>query len=242
MKPQEPQLSQLLHLASQSPRRRMMMGWLGIPIATTQADIDETPLPGEIPAHLATRLAREKAQAVVALQPNTMVLTADTVVDFDGEALGKPATTAEARETLRRLREGLHRVHTGVALTRAGGRSGRPHGAESCRSDDAGPSGHTHVRCVTTEVTMRPYTDAEIEAYIATGDPMDKAGAYAIQHPEFHPVEQLHVCYANVVGLPLCAVVRLLHRAGWTFSIDVPALCYLHFGYRCPGPDAGVEV
>ena len=211
-----------LYLASQSPRRRMMMGWLGIPIATTQAELDETPLPGELPAHLATRLARMKAQAAIAGRPNTLVLTADTVVDFERESLGKPADAAEAREMLLRLREGGHQVHTGVALAR--------------------PDGETHVRRVTTDVAMRPYTDAEIEAYIATGDPLDKAGAYAIQHQGFHPVEKVQVCYANVVGLPLCAVVTLLQQAGWTLSIDVPVLCYLHFGYRCPGPDAGVEV
>ena len=204
-----------------------MMGWLGTPIATTQADIDETPLPGEVPAHLATRLARLKAQAAITARPDTLILTADTVVDFDCESLGKPADAAEAREMLLRLREGRHRVHTGVALA-CSGRLG---------SDE-----ETLVRRVTTAVAMRPYTDAEIEAYIATGDPMDKAGAYAIQHQEFHPVAQLEVCYANVVGLPLCAVVILLQQAGWTLSVDVPALCYLHFGYRCPGPDAGVEV
>jgi septum formation protein len=200
----------------------MMMGWLGIPIATTQADIDETPLPGEAPAHLATRLARMKAQATINARPDTLVLTADTVVDFDAESLGKPVDAAEAREMLLRLREGRHQVHTGVALV--------------------GPGGETRVRRVTTDVAMRPYTDAEIEAYIATGDPTDKAGAYAIQHQGFHPVAQLKVCYANVVGLPLCAVVILLQQVGWILSIDIPALCYLHFGYRCPGPDAGVEV
>ncbi|MCJ7739193.1 MAG: Maf family protein, partial [Anaerolineae bacterium] len=119
----------LLHLASQSPRRRMMMGWLGIPIATTQAEIDETPLPGELPAHLATRLARMKAQAAIAGRPDTLVLTADTVVDLDCESLGKPADAAEARETLRRLREDRHQVHTGVALTCSGrlGPGGRTH-------------------------------------------------------------------------------------------------------------------
>jgi len=199
-----------------------MMEWLGIPIATNQVELDETPLPGEVPAHLATRLARMKAQAAITARPDTLVLTADTVVDFDCESLGKPADAAEAREMLLRLREGGHQVHTGVAL--------------------ACPGGRTHVRRVTTDVAMRPYTDSEIEAYIATGDPLDKAGAYAIQHQEFHPVDRVQVCYANVVGLPLCAVARLLHDAGWTFSVNVPALCYLHFGYRCPGPDAGVEV
>lgn len=199
------------------------MGWLGIPIATTQADVDETPLPGELPEHLATRLARMKAQAAITGRPDAPVLAADTVVDFDSESLGKPADAAEAREMLLRLREGGHQVHTGVAL------AGRP-------------AGQTHVRRVTTDVAMRPYTDAEVEAYIATGDPMDKAGAYAIQHPAFGPVDRLQVCYANVVGLPLCAVVALLQQAGSILRVNVPTLCYLHFGYRCPGPDAGVEV
>ncbi len=89
---------------------------------------------------------------------------------------------------------------------------------------------------------MRPYTDAEIAAYIATGDPMDKAGAYAIQHPGFHPVERLEVCYANVVGLPLGAVVRLLRDTGWTLDVDIPALCAQHFGYRGCAGDEGTEV
>ena len=86
---------------------------------------------------------------------------------------------------------------------------------------------------------MRAYTDAEIERYVAGGDPMDKAGAYAIQHHEFHPVASLARCYANVVGLPLCALVALLSDLGMAVDLDMPALCLQRFGYRCPGPDPG---
>jgi septum formation protein len=86
---------------------------------------------------------------------------------------------------------------------------------------------------------MRAYSDAEIDAYVATGDPMDKAGAYAIQHPGFHPVRRVERCYANVVGLPLGAVVRLLRDAGWDLSPDIPNLCDRHFGVRCEDPDEG---
>ena len=254
-----------LALASQSPRRRRMMQWLGIPVAITKVDIDETPLPGEPPRDLATRLARAKAQAAahpslsitppdhatdagdraaarLRLHPDSrrgtrhdaraprrqdaaFVLTADTVVDFDGVSLGKPADAAEARATLRKLRERPHQVHTGVALARIDGDTVTP-----------------FVRRVTTDVTMRPYTDAEIAAYIATGDPMDKAGAYAVQHDGFDPVARLHVCYANVVGLPLCAVVALLNQAGRHLDVDIPALCAHHFNYDCPCPDPGTQL
>ena len=223
-----------LYLASQSPRRRRMMQWLGIPVIVTHVDIDETPRPGEPPIALAARLAREKAQAAAKLlaaeQPRpaerrpTTVLTADTVVDLDGVSLGKPADAAEAREMLARLRDRTHQVHTGVALAWLDGESA------------------VRVRRVTTDVTMRAYTDAEIEAYIATGDPMDKAGAYAIQHDGFDPVARFETCYANVVGLPLGAVVALLEEAGWHLDLDLPALCAQHFGYACDPPDRGVVI
>jgi predicted house-cleaning NTP pyrophosphatase (Maf/HAM1 superfamily) len=150
------------------------------------------------------------------------MLTADTVVDLGGESLGKPGDAAEAQHMLERLRESEHLVHSGVALAR--------------------PGSPPLVRRVTTKIRMRPYTDAEIAAYVATGDPMDKAGAYAIQHPTFAPVEDVNVCYANVVGLPLCAVVRLLNTAGWRIDVDVPHLCYRHFAYTCTSPDEGTSI
>ena len=205
-----------------------MMQWLGIPLTVMHVEVDETPRPGEAPAALAVRLAAEKARAATV---DGWVLTADTVVDLDGEMLDKPAGAGEARRTLARLRGRRHLVHTAVALAPPGG--GPPGG------------GPPFVRRVTTEVRMRDYSDAEIEAYVAGGDPLDKAGAYAIQHPGFHPVDLVRVCYANVVGLPLCAVVALLesahgHIADLAFPIrNVPALCLRHFGYACPGPDCG---
>jgi MAF protein len=207
-----------------------MLNWLGITFRITQTETDETPRPGENPAALAARLARRKAAAAQAAQPGALILTADTVVDLDGRSLGKPADAAEAQQMLAQLREAEHRVHSGVALT----------GPEI--GPKIGPGAAPRVRRVTTEVRMRPYTDREIAAYVATGDPMDKAGAYAIQHRAFAPVERVNVCYANVVGLPLCAVARLLRTAGWPVAVDIPQLCYLHFGYACPNPDEGVRV
>ena len=263
-----------------------MVQWFGIPLTVTTVEVDEAPLPGEAPAGLAVRLARAKARigrrtarvegappaSGQSLAASRYLLAADTVVDLDGVTLGKPVDAAEAREILAQLRGRSHRVHTAVAIA---GVWSATHAGESpavqCRGDagrmpavqggaEAGES--PVVRCVTSDVQMRPYTDAEIEAYIATGDPADKAGAYAIQHPGFHPVAEVHVCYANVVGLPLCAVVRLLRDAsermsvkarerkgeevrgaegesGWEIDIDVPALCRKHFGYDCPLKDEG---
>ena len=197
----------------------------------------------------------------------TWVLTADTVVELDGRMLDKPAGAAEARATLEALRGRRHLVHTAVALARAeaeagpGPRASRPHAPVLGRTSGCGRTpvrGRTpvlgRVRRVTTEVQMRAYTDAEIDAYIATGDPLDKAGAYAIQHPTFAPVAHLHVCYANVVGLPLCAVLTLIEsvirtpsearnpnafRGAQSAIPNVPSLCLRHFNYDCPAPDIG---
>jgi len=213
-----------LLLASQSPRRQHMLRWLGIAFDYVSAEVDERQLPGEPPQQMAARLARLKAQTVRPVHPAAWILAADTVVDLAGRALGKPANADEAGDMLRQLRNGPHQVHTGIAL--------------------AVPGQGIAARIVTTHVTMRSYTDAEIEAYIATGDPLDKAGAYAIQHAGFHPVARLDVCYTNVVGLPLYGVLRLLKDAGYSpvLEVDVPALCRLHFGYSCPNPDEGVPL
>ncbi|MEA3308867.1 MAG: Maf family protein [Chloroflexota bacterium] len=213
--------SQQLYLASQSPRRRMMLAWLGIPFQATSAHLDETPYPDEKPAALVVRLARQKARAVDGAGTEVLVLAADTVVELNERALGKPPNAEAARAMLRRLRAAPHRVHTGVALY-------------------APATGRTITRRVTTTVQMRAYSDAEIEAYLASGDPFDKAGSYAIQHAGFHPVQELACCYANVVGLPLCAVAALLESSGLEISPQLPALCYQHFGYLCPAPDRGI--
>jgi len=210
-----------LWLASQSPRRREMITWLDLPVQTTSANVDESPLADEYPREQAIRLARLKAQVATTAQA-AWVLAADTIVDLDQTALGKPRSSDEATAMLRQLRDRAHAVHTGVALYT--------------------PESGVTVRRVTSLVQMRPYTEDEIAAYVAGGDPLDKAGAYAIQHPSFAPVAVVDRCYANVVGLPLCAVAALLEEQGITLVISVPALCQHYFNYRCPTPHKGTRL
>ncbi|HQE93096.1 MAG TPA: Maf family protein [Anaerolineae bacterium] len=212
-----------LLLVSQSPRRREMITWLNLPVNSLSADINECPHQAESPLDMTVRLARLKAHHVTAAPAHTWILAADTVVDLGNVPLGKPSDPAEARAMLRRLRARSHAVHTTVTLY----------------------DPHTHqdiTRYVTTGVEMRAYTDAEIEAYIASHDPLDKAGAYAIQNSNFHPVTHLNRCYANVVGLPLCAVSALLEAWGFFPSAPIPALCRAHFDYSCPAVDTGVRL
>lgn len=210
-------------LASQSPRRREMLAWLGLPAGLTHADVDETPHNGELPSATATRLAVAKVHAAKTTDNDAWILGADTVVDLNGISLGKPVDPAEARAMLRQLREHSHAVHTGVALYHPGTR-------------------RVCMRRVTSMVQMRAYTDAEIEAYVHSRDPMDKAGAYAIQNKAFHPVAHMDRCYANVVGFPLCAVKALLEAEGLTLATNIPELCLAHFDYACPRPDVGVSL
>jgi septum formation protein len=179
--------SATLVLASASPRRRELIGALGLPFVLESADVDETLIEGEAPEAAALRLARAKSEAVAAQHPNAVVLGADTIVVLDGRILGKPVDAEEARAMLGALRDREHIVVTGVAL--ANSRSGRV-------VSDA----------VQTRVLMRNYTDDEIEHSIAAGTPFDKAGAYAIQDEELAPVASIAGCYCNVVGLPLWTV------------------------------------
>lgn len=217
-----PQTIRQLYLASQSPRRRQMMQWLDVSCELTAVELDETPHPGESPSNLAARLARAKALAAARALGSGWVLAADTVVDLDGVSLGKPADEAEAWDMLCALRGREHQVHTAVAL--------------------AAPDGTLAVRRVTTRVHMRAYTEAEMRAYIATADPLDKAGAYAIQHRGFHPVDRIEVCYANVVGLPFGVVAKLLRDAGWDVNSDIQSICEAHFGCHCEQHDEGEPV
>ncbi|MEE9615977.1 MAG: Maf family protein [Anaerolineae bacterium] len=202
-----------LLLASQSPRRRQLLALLGLPFEVAVANVAEVPRTDESPAELVVRLGQAKAHAVVT-HSDTVVIACDTVVALDGEILGKPRDATEATSMLHRLRGHSHTVYSGVALLEpATGRA---------LTDVAG-----------TQVTMRAYTDAEIAAYVASGDPLDKAGAYAVQHPGFHPVAALQGCYANVVGLPLCHLTRCLHAWGVEPPCDVSAACQSHTGHRC---------
>jgi predicted house-cleaning NTP pyrophosphatase (Maf/HAM1 superfamily) len=140
-------------------------------------------------------------------------LAADTTVVDGAEILGKPLDHGQARQMLERLRGRVHQVYTALAIWQAG---------------------QLLVDCCATEVPMRAYSDAEIDAYVASGDPMDKAGAYAIQHAGFHPVAELRGCYANVVGLPLCHLVRNLGAIDLQPEVDIAGQCQAALDYRCP--------
>ena len=181
-------------LASSSPRRREIINALDLDVELASPDDQEGPRrDGETAREMVLRLSLDKAQQVARPGGSAVVLAADTAVVHDGAVLGKPADAAEAARMLRALRGRPHTVITGV--TALDSRSGRRDSAVS-----------------STEVTMRPYSDAEISAYVATGEPMDKAGAYGVQDQRFRPAEEVRGCYLNVVGLPLCDVVDLLVR------------------------------
>jgi septum formation protein len=185
-----------LVLASASPRRRQLLGLLELPFAVMAVDVDETARADESGSQLAGRLARTKALAGSAARAGSLVVGADTVVVLGERHLGKPADADDARTMLRSLRGRPHQVITGLALAL----DGRLVWQSACA----------------TRVEMRPYGDAELARYVATGRPLDKAGAYAIQDPTFRPVAQIVGCYPNVVGLPLCEALRGLRVAGLT--------------------------
>lgn len=181
-------------LASGSPRRRELLAQLGLQLTIAVPDVDESPLAGEAPIPYVHRLAVAKAHAVTA-GPRMTVIAADTTVDLDGEILAKPVDADDARGMLRRLSGVTHQVHTGVAL-RLGER--------------------TVAETVTTTVTFAPLSDAAIDWYVGTGEPLDKAGAYAVQGAGGAFVERVDGSVSNVVGLPLHAVVRLAAALGVT--------------------------
>jgi MAF protein len=205
-----------LLLASTSPRRRALMGRLGWPCRFTSADLDESPLPGEPPAEYVRRLAHSKALAAAAQAlPAEIVLAADTTVADGSQILGKPRHAAEARDMLLQLRGRTHQVLTAIAML-------DPHRAV------------LEMDLCISSVPMRNYSDEEITAYIASGDPLDKAGAYAIQNGVFRPVAAFSGCYACVVGLPLCHLVRTLTRLGYPPPDGVPSACQDYLAYTCP--------
>lgn len=186
----------LLYLASNSPRRRQILAQAGRNFLVCPAEVDETPRPGETPGSYVRRLAAEKARAAALTAPaHGCIIAADTCVADGSLILGKPASPADARVILQHLRGRAHQALTGLAVYQPG-------------------SDRLKVETCVTQVTMRDYTDAEIETYVASGDPLDKAGAYAIQHAGFHPVERLEGCFANVMGLPVCLLEQMLSAAG----------------------------
>ena len=197
-----------LILASSSPRRRELLALTGLVFDTARPDIDETPLPGEPGAAYVARLSHAKALAIGlnGAPGSTLILTADTTVVVDDDIIGKPGDPEEAAAMLRRLRGRDHVVHTGISVRRAG-------------AGVADSDGSIETTVITTVVKMRAYSEAEMAAYIASGDPFDKAGGYAVQHAGFRPVAALEGCQANVMGLPVCAACALLARHG----LEAPA-------------------
>ena len=201
----------MLVLASASPRRQELLRNAGIGFVVQPADIDETPRDGESPRDCAERLAREKALAVFRTRPADCILGADTIVAVDGNILGKPRDAADAVRMLRLLSGRVHEVITGVCVVEAVG-SGQGSGA----STDAGGV-HEELSGLstaseTTLVTMSELSDADIREYIATGEPMDKAGAYAIQGGAARWIPRIEGDYSNVVGLPVALALRMLER------------------------------
>jgi septum formation protein len=208
----------MLVLASASPRRQELLRNAGISFAVQPADIDETPLPGETPKDCAERLAREKALAVFQDRPRDCALGADTIVVVDETILGKPSDADDAARMLRLLSGRTHQVITGVCLVAPAG-AGRMSGAskdghyEKLRTEKL-RTGNRELRTAseTTLVTMSELSDADIRDYIATGEPMDKAGAYAIQGVASRWIPRIEGDYSNVVGLPIALVYRMLRE------------------------------
>jgi len=209
-----------LVLASSSPRRRDLMQGLGLEFSVAPSNIAEDPLPGESPEQMVRRLSLEKALAVRSSISEGYIIGADSTVVLNGRAIGKPADAADARRMLLELRGTRHHVTTGLTVVDAA--SGR------CLTDS-----------MTCPVLMREFTDAEMEASIASGTPMDKAGAYAIQDQEFQPASLLNGCYTNVLGLPLCRLVELLAALGCPLpskgAMPLPQGC----GAQCPFAKGG---
>lgn len=183
----------MLILGSASPRRAALLREMGVPFRVCASDVPETPEPGEAPAAFARRAAADKGGAVARRCPGEWVLAADTVVAIDGRILGKPRDGADARRMLRLLAGRRHQVLTAVALFSPAG---------ACAGAEV----------VGTGVTFRALSEAEIAAYVATGEPADKAGAYAIQGGAAGFVRAVEGSYSNVVGLPVDEVRALLAR------------------------------
>lgn len=204
-------------LASNSPRRREMMDWLDWDIQAAAANIDESRRVDESPRDYVMRVSKEKVETLISsAQSGSVVIAADTIVVLDGNILGKPRDASDAFDMLQKLRGRTHHVLTAIAV-RTGGRVIQ----DICCSP----------------VTMREYQSDEIDAYITSGDPMDKAGAYAIQNPIFHPVSDFSGCFASVMGMPLCHLERTLQKCGVVRPDQFGSVCQNHLKYECPITD-----
>lgn len=213
-------MQQQLVLASESPRRRDLLALAGYLFVVRAAHVDESSITHPDPAQNSLETAVLKAEAIAAALREeradgpVVILAADTTVALEGQMLGKPADPADARRMLLRLRGRAHEVHTGMILLDL-------------------LTGRALTAVHSSKVTMRSYDDQEIARYIASGDPFDKAGAYAIQHNEFRPVVHLEGCYLSVMGLCVCQLHLLLGELGRPARTDLPALGAAHLGFTC---------
>ena len=204
-------------LASASPRRRHLLGLTGWGVIVRPVEVDEAPKPGELAEVMARRLALAKMRATVSIQDmHGVILAADTIVADGDQLLGKPVNTNEAQAMLMKLRGRSHCVYTAIALTDVS-------------------SNREQIDVCKTIVPMRDYSQDEVATYILSGEPLDKAGSYGIQDNGFRPVvvKMLKDCYTNVMGLPLCHVVRAMHSLGHPSTIDIPAACQISTGFKC---------
>lgn len=205
-------------LASQSPRRRELIKLVGLPFSMTSADVDESSITHPNPAINAVKTAELKAKTIanqITTHSPTIIIAADTIVALDSQMLGKPKNATEAKQMLLALCGRTHEVHTGMVVI-------------DTRSGERIEGVHTAV------VTMRPYTEKEMDSYILTGDPLDKAGAYAIQHSQFAPVKHLQGCYLGVMGLSICHLLQILAQLKITAAPNLNALHNAHQIYPCP--------
>jgi MAF protein len=203
-------------LASASPRRRELIQLLAIEWETVTASVDESSVHHPEPAADVIQTAELKAMAVAEqVSGARIIVAADTTVAIDGERLNKPADELEARIMLKKLRGRIHQVYTGIVLLNTS-------------------TGQMITEIAIIDVPMRDYTNEEIDAYVDSGDPLDKAGAYAIQHPEFQPVSKLAGCYAGVMGLPLCHLTRALRRFDMQLTDAIALRCQQTIQYDCP--------
>jgi len=207
-------------LASLSPRRQELIQLCGYPYEIKIVPVDENSIAYPDPVQNCIQTAQLKSNALAnslnaASGSGSLVIAADTIVAVDGQMLGKPRNRADAFDMLILLRGRSHEVHTGVSIIDLG-------------------SGQEVNGVHTAEVRMRSYSDNEIVDYVATGDPLDKAGAYAIQHPQFKPVEQLSGCFLGVMGLSICHLLQLLSLLDVPMAADLNSLSTAHQQYQCP--------
>ncbi len=207
-------------LASKSPRRKALLRNLIDSFLIINPDIKEARQQGETPityvkrnSELKARVAGSKVDSLSA--SDWLVIAADTIVVDGDRILGKPADKPEAVRMLTELRGKAHTVYSGIAVF------------DISREE-------IQTRQVSSRVFMRQYTDDEIQEYVASGDPMDKAGAYAIQNDQFDPAPDFNDCYANVMGLPLCHLAVLLNEMGYPGKYDVAERCQESIEYQCP--------